>query len=276
MRARGMSPESITGSLAHYARRHLSGLNRRDVGGGTASDTTSSDDVVGEQRVLLEEIVAPCSPRRAPTTGFAGMLRRDDPACRRACRTLPERWAGEQLEEAALEDLLIPNTTYSTDTLYDVDCMQRMLEQFVLSNTTTYADPLPEITADETPPGELMLASTVMASGGHELMNVLELAFDTSVMAGVHPSTESERALSLADEPPVAIEACTHAAQNERLPLRVVVQVFIFEQLRLRTTVASWFFVGDNNAAAAAQIEPPRAEQPSPVPRARSGEELRV
>lgn len=37
-----------------------------------------------------------------------------------------------------------------------------------------------------------------------------------------------------------------HAAQNERLPLRVIVQVLFFEQLRLRTTVASWFFISDN------------------------------
>lgn len=43
-----------------------------------------------------------------------------------------------------------------------------------------------------------------------------------------------------------SLEACTHAAQNERLPLRVIVQVLFFEQLRLRTTIAGWFFVSDN------------------------------
>lgn len=42
------------------------------------------------------------------------------------------------------------------------------------------------------------------------------------------------------------MEASTHAAQNERLPLRVIVQVLFFEQLRLRTSVAGWFFVSDN------------------------------
>lgn len=44
----------------------------------------------------------------------------------------------------------------------------------------------------------------------------------------------------------LSLEACTHAAQNERLPLRVIVQVLFFEQLRLRTTIASWFFANDN------------------------------
>lgn len=44
----------------------------------------------------------------------------------------------------------------------------------------------------------------------------------------------------------LSLEASTHAAKNERLPLRVVVQVLFFEQLRLRTSVADWFFVSDN------------------------------
>lgn len=32
-------------------------------------------------------------------------------------------------------------------------------------------------------------------------------------------------------------EACTHAAQNERLPVQIMVQVLYFEQLRLRTAM---------------------------------------
>lgn len=44
----------------------------------------------------------------------------------------------------------------------------------------------------------------------------------------------------------LSMEASTHAAQNERLPLRVIVQVLFFEQLRLRTSISGWFFVSDN------------------------------
>lgn len=39
----------------------------------------------------------------------------------------------------------------------------------------------------------------------------------------------------------LTLEACTHAAQNERLPLRVVVQVLFFEQLQLRNAIAGSF-----------------------------------
>ena len=37
----------------------------------------------------------------------------------------------------------------------------------------------------------------------------------------------------------LTIEGCTHAAQNERLPLRAVVKVLFLEQLQLRTLVTA-------------------------------------
>lgn len=44
----------------------------------------------------------------------------------------------------------------------------------------------------------------------------------------------------------LSLEACTHAAQNERLPLRIIVQVLFFEQLQLRTSIAGCFLFSDN------------------------------
>lgn len=44
----------------------------------------------------------------------------------------------------------------------------------------------------------------------------------------------------------LSLEASTHAAQNEKLPLRVIVQVLFFEQLRLRTSVSGWFYASNN------------------------------
>lgn len=45
----------------------------------------------------------------------------------------------------------------------------------------------------------------------------------------------------------LSLEACAHAAQNERLPLRAIVQVLFFEQLQLRTAIASCFMVSDSS-----------------------------
>ncbi|URD91134.1 BTB POZ domain-containing protein [Musa troglodytarum] len=65
---------------------------------------------------------------------------------------------------------------------------------------------------------------------------------------GSHPwLTESEREqiCQLINCQKLSLEACTHAAQNERLPLRLVVQVLFFEQLHLRSSIAGWLFVSD-------------------------------
>lgn len=43
----------------------------------------------------------------------------------------------------------------------------------------------------------------------------------------------------------LTLEACTHAAQNERLPLRTVVQVLFFEQLQLRHAIAGTLIAAD-------------------------------
>lgn len=64
-----------------------------------------------------------------------------------------------------------------------------------------------------------------------------------------HPwltDSEREQICRLMNCQKLSLEASTHAAQNERLPLRVIVQVLFFEQLRLRTSIAGWFFVSDN------------------------------
>lgn len=44
----------------------------------------------------------------------------------------------------------------------------------------------------------------------------------------------------------LSLEACTHAAQNERLPLRAVVQVLFFEQLHLRSSIAGCLLMSDD------------------------------
>lgn len=65
----------------------------------------------------------------------------------------------------------------------------------------------------------------------------------------VHPwltDSEREQLCRLMNCQKLSLEASTHAAQNERLPLRVIVQVLFFEQLRLRTSISGWFFVSEN------------------------------
>lgn len=79
-----------------------------------------------------------------------------------------------------------------------------------------------------------------------------------------HPrltAEERDRVVGVVDCRKLTVEACTHAAQNERLPLRAVLQVLFFEQLQLRRAITSTLL------AAGPQAQPRRRER-----RAASGE----
>lgn len=51
--------------------------------------------------------------------------------CTLACRLDLERRIGLQLEQATLDDLLIPSVNHSGETLFDVDAVQRILNCFM-------------------------------------------------------------------------------------------------------------------------------------------------
>lgn len=65
---------------------------------------------------------------------------------------------------------------------------------------------------------------------------------------------EKEQLCNMIDYQKLSIDACAHASQNERLPLRVILQVLFFEQMQLRTALAGCLHVLDNENAPAAPI----------------------
>ncbi|NP_001130814.1 BTB/POZ domain-containing protein [Zea mays] len=313
MEAKGMRDESIAGAIMFYAGRFLPGLKRNTSfsnalasygadGSGGAGGGMSSRNITpraasvsapseGDQRYFLEEIVAllPTKKGVASTKFLLGMLRtamllHASPLCRENL----ERRIGAQLEDASLDDLLVPNLGYHVETLYDIDCVQRILDYFMSSTDgigTGYTSPA---LAEEgggslgIPQGATPSSSLSPITMVAKLMDgfLAEVAPDTNLklpkfqaLAAVVPDyarpvddgiyraidiylkshpwlseSEREQLCRLLNCQKLSLEACTHAAQNERLPLRVVVQVLFFEQLRLRTSIAGWFFVSDNAA----------------------------
>ncbi|KAL2536248.1 BTB/POZ domain-containing protein [Forsythia ovata] len=55
----------------------------------------------------------------------------------------------------------------------------------------------------------------------------------------------------------LSIDACAHASQNGRLPLRVILQVLFFEQMQLRKSLAGCLNVLDTESAPAASVTAP-------------------
>ncbi|CAN1332148.1 BTB/POZ domain-containing protein At5g03250 [Linum perenne] len=275
----GMKPEKVAGALMCYARRYLPLLGRQpsfqnvkqDALGSTIKTTPQAD-----QRNLLEDIVEllPDQKGIAPTKFLLRLLRtaillHASPSCRDNL----EKRIGAQLDQAVLEDLLIPNVGYSTETLYDIDCVQRLLDHFMLVDQANYmldegqltgdgsqslspvtlvANLIDNFLAEVAPDVNLKLAkfqsvAALIPDYARPIDDGIYRAIDIYFKA--HPwLTDSERELvcRLMNCQKLSLEASTHAAQNERLPLRVIVQVLFFEQLRLRTSVAGWFYVSDN------------------------------
>lgn len=281
MESRGISQDIISGSLTSYAKRYLPGLNRRQVV--SESNTRLAPMTVGtapsedEQKLLLEEIdhLLPIQKGITSSKFLFGLLR--TAMILRAstsCISNLERRIGMQLDQATLEDLLLPNFSHTMETLYNVECVERILEHFLaMDQVAGGASPIdedqlmssPSLTpitmvaklidgylAEVAPDINLKLSKFLSLAGAipdyaRPLDDGLYRAIDIYLKA--HPwltESEKEQLCRPMDCQKLSLEACTHAAQNERLPLRVVVQVLFFEQLQLRTSIAGCFLVSEN------------------------------
>lgn len=283
MESRGIKQDIIAGSLTCYAKKYLPGLNRRQ--GVSESSNRLAPAAMGtppseeDQKLFLEEIdrLLPLQKGLVPTKVLLGLLRtamilRASPSC---ISNLEKR-IGMQLDQATVEDLLMPNFSYSMETLYNVDCVQRILEHFLemdrdsggaspcaiddgqligspsLTPVTMVAKLIDGYLAEVAPDVNLKLPkfqalAAAVPDYARPLDDGLYRAVDIYLKS--HPwlsESEREQICRLMDCQKLSLEACTHAAQNERLPLRIVVQVLFFEQLQLRTSIAGCFLVSDN------------------------------
>ncbi|CAL0327838.1 unnamed protein product [Lupinus luteus] len=281
MESQGIRQDIIAGSIAFYAKRYLPGLNRRHLSG--ESSTHLTPVILGslpseeDQKILVEEIdrLLPME-KGLVQTKFLFCLLRTGMILRvsYSCTSNLEKRIGMQLDQATLEDLLMPTFSYSTETLYNVDCVQRILDHFLAMDQDTGAAPsiddgqligspsltsitmvaklidgyLAEVASDvnlKLPKFEALAAA--VPEYARPLDDGLYRAIDIYLKS--HPElveSEREQLCRLMDCQKLSLEACTHAAQNERLPIRTIVQVLFFEQLQLRTSIAGCFLVSDN------------------------------
>ncbi|KAG6505273.1 hypothetical protein ZIOFF_037627 [Zingiber officinale] len=284
MKARELNSDAIEGSLISYAQQSIPGLSRsrrKHASAPVASET--------EQRELLETVIAnlPAGKNSAvvasssTATKFLFGLLRTAHILRasEAARTALERKIALQLERATLDNLLIPSYSYHAETLYDVDCVERILGYYLAGTEAEQALPFRE----EGQEVERAAAGTASSTGSLQSVGKLvdaylaEIASDANLKVDkfyglavvlpdearvyhdglyravdiylkTHPrmnEEEKERLCGVMDCRKLTLEACTHAAQNERLPLRAVVQVLFFEQLQLRRVIAGTLLVAE-------------------------------
>ncbi|XP_047334535.1 BTB/POZ domain-containing protein NPY2-like [Impatiens glandulifera] len=176
------------------------------------------------------------------------------------------RRIGHQLEEASLSDLMI-RTPDGNGVMYDVHIVRRILQEFMMQDQISECEDeiqeirrsgilteasklmvaklidsyLTEIAKDPNLPVSTFIDLAEMVSGfsrpGHD---GIYRAIDMYIKD--HPGiskSERKKICRLMDCKKLSVEACMHAVQNERLPLRVVVQVLFFEQVRAAATSGS-------------------------------------
>ncbi|KAL7236463.1 hypothetical protein ACSBR1_019705 [Camellia fascicularis] len=172
------------------------------------------------------------------------------------------RRIGQQLEAAYVSDLLI-RAPEGEPMIYDVEIVRKILEEFMTQDQNaeiqlaerpgilTEASKLMvvklvdgylvEIAKDPNLPLSEFVDLAEMVSGfSRPAHDSLYRAIDTYLKE--HPGiskSERKRICKLMDCKKLSVDACMHAVQNERLPLRVVVQVLFFEQVRAAASSGS-------------------------------------
>ncbi|KAE8703792.1 BTB/POZ domain-containing protein [Hibiscus syriacus] len=274
LKTRHLGPDIMERCLISYAKKHIPGTTRSNRKSPSSSVSVVSQS---EQRELLETIISnlpleKSHSRSSTATRFLfGLLRTANILnASESSKAALEKKIGIQLKQATLDDLLMPSYSYLNETLYDIDCIERILGYFL--------DGLEERTAEGTEangnniivnnnsvrPSALMVVGKLIDGYLSEIASDANLKadkfynlaisvpdqarnFDDGLYRAVDmylkahpwiPESEREKLCGVLNCQKLTLEACTHAAQNERLPLRLVVQVVFFEQLQLRHAIA--------------------------------------
>ncbi|KAK6152789.1 hypothetical protein DH2020_012428 [Rehmannia glutinosa] len=242
IRAKGrISPDVIGESLKAYSSRRLPVFNKGTVQGG---------DLL--KYCYLVDTITFLLPTEKNSVHCNFLLKLLQASIMLGCgetvrRELMQRIA-RQLDEATVGDLLIRSPSGDT-ALYNVDVVYDLVEQFVMQEHSAQTDgsddnEFPEIctgfSSDASKSKVARLVDGYLAEAARDSSLPLSKFVDLAEME--HPGltkSEKKRICRLMDCKKLSAEACAHAVQNERLPLRVVVQVLFFEQARAAAAVGS-------------------------------------
>ncbi|XVF30610.1 hypothetical protein REPUB_Repub16aG0073200 [Reevesia pubescens] len=241
-------PEYISASIYQYAKKWIFSCNTRGE--------TMSIYKRKSQRNLIEtlERLLPHGRELLPCTLLFEMLRsaielEASPSCRNGF----EIRIGKQLDQAKVKDLLIPSQGYAKEVQYDTEYIRRILKIFYGNYNNSDASGLiivaelieeflEEIAGDIDLRIDTFISlaemSMAAALGTQRNSDGIYRAIDKYLDKHAYlTEKEKEQVCRVLDFRKLSPEACEHAARNERLPVRVVVQVLFMAQLQLRDTV---------------------------------------
>lgn len=178
--------------------------------------------------------------------------------CGEMCRKELVKRIGRQLDEASVSDLLIPTVDGET-TVYDIDMILSIVEEYVRQDGKNAQKHNAEVNGHVQAPSASMITVAKVVDGyltevakdpNTPVLKFINLAeaisgnsrpFHDGLYRAIdmylkeHPSlgkSDKKKLCCLMDCKKLSPDACAHAVQNERLPLRTVVQVLYHEQTR--------------------------------------------
>ncbi|RZC55536.1 hypothetical protein C5167_014396 [Papaver somniferum] len=286
VKSKGFKQELISRILINYTHNSLQGLVVRDPQ--LIKENSLDLEQQKKQRIIVEAIVSllPTQSRKStvPMAFLSSLLKNAIMSLASPyCRADLERKIALQLDQAILEDILIPSNSYGnnhhqlydTDTIYkifsiflnvenddddddevvnpfrneselsyDFDSPRSPKQSSILKVSKLLDNYLTEVALDSNlAPSKFIALAELLPDHARIVTDGLYRAAD--IFLKVHPNikdSERYRLCKTIDCQKLSQEACSHAAQNERLPVQMAVQVLYFEQIRLRNAMN-----GDNN-----------------------------
>ncbi|XP_042420775.1 BTB/POZ domain-containing protein NPY4-like [Zingiber officinale] len=241
--ARGrMSSQVIGAALEAYTCHRLSSLGRESMRKGGDSMTTSFVETVISLLPLEKGSVSSKFLLRLLKVG--NLLSIGETGKKELTKRI-----GRQLEDASVRDLLIPASAESA--MYDIDMILSLVEEFNCSalasgNSRTVVAKLVdgyllEVAQDPNLPlSKFVDLAELVPNELRPLHDQLYHAIDAYLKG--HPALgkrERKRLCGLLNCKKLSVDACAHALQNERLPLRMVVQIMYVEHMRVSISMAS-------------------------------------
>ncbi|XP_064978906.1 BTB/POZ domain-containing protein At1g03010-like isoform X1 [Musa acuminata AAA Group] len=278
MKSKGLKQETVSKILINYAQSSLQGLTVRDMQ--SSKGGFSDADMLKQQKIVVETIVAllPSQSRRSPVpmAFLSGLLKTATMvSASTICRADLERRIGLQLDQAILEDVLIPaanahggcqSSLYDTESVarifsiflnleeeeedggrlreerdgcYELDSPRSPKQSAIVKVSKLLDSYLAEVALDSNlTPSKFIAIAELLPDHARVVNDGLYRAVD--IFLKVHPNikdSERYRLCKTIDCQKLSQEACSHAAQNERLPIQMAVQVLYLEQIRLRNVI---------------------------------------
>ncbi|KAI3908494.1 hypothetical protein MKX01_009296 [Papaver californicum] len=249
----GVQPEYIAASLFKYAKKWAN----VNITGEAVKDCKEVIETV--EKLLPDETeVLPCKLLFEMLQ--SAIVFHASPSCRYGFETR----IGKQLNEAVVEDLLIPSQGYAAEMQFDTTCVIRILKNFYANYTSSdtsgmlkvvelIEDFLSTIARDVNLTKDSFISlSTVSVATSIETKRYSDGLYRAIIIyLDKHnhlTEAEKEEVCQALDCSRLSQEACTHAAQNSLLPLRVVVQALFASQLHLRDVITTRVEDSDNGS----------------------------